>query len=144
MRRYARSWMSTSTAAVGLLFLPMVHGCTPAASPEVQNVTPLEAQSLIQSHEGDANFVIVDVRSPAEFAGGHLANAVNVCYLCTSPAFRDAIAELDKSRTYLVYCCTEHRSPLACDFMLEEGFTNLYNITGGLFQWTAENLPIVQ
>jgi rhodanese-related sulfurtransferase len=109
---------------------------------EVQNVTPDQAAALIQDRGGDANFVILDVRGSDEFAGGHIADAVNLCYLCS--AFADSIASLDKSKTYLVYCGSEHRSPLAVAAMKSAGFTSLYNMTGGLAAWKTQGLPVVQ
>jgi rhodanese-related sulfurtransferase len=102
-------------------------------SSAVQDVTPEEAHALIDAHAGDSNFVILDVRNPDEFATYHIANAVNVCYLCDD--FSTSIAALDKSKTYLVYCGTNHRSPLATAAMIDAGFTSVYNMTGGLAEW---------
>ena len=137
---------SICLAGIAAALLPIVvagTGCTgfPTA-PGVQNVTPEEAAALIQAHAGDADFVIMDVRNPEEFAGGHIQDAVNVCYLC--PTFADSIAALDKSKTYFVYCGTEHRSPLATAAMIDAGFTSVYNLTGGLMNWQGEGYPVVQ
>ena len=84
----------------------------------------------------------MDVRNPDEFAGGHIADAINVCYLC--PTFQDEIEQLDKSLTYFVYCGSDHRSPLAAAAMKAAGFTRLYDLTGGLIAWKAAGLPVVQ
>jgi phage shock protein E len=126
--------------------LPCLIGasCGPSmmTGDDVVQLTPAEAQSLIQERQGDESFMIIDVRNPEEYAGGHIAGAVNVCYLCST--FNDAIGALDKAKTYLVYCGSDHRSPLAEAAMLQQGFTNLYNLTGGLAQWTNDGLPVVQ
>ena len=65
--------------------------------------------------------MILDVRNPEEFAAGHIAGAVNVCFLCST--FGDDLAALDKSKTYLVYCASDNRSGQATAKMSQQGFT---------------------
>jgi rhodanese-related sulfurtransferase len=128
-----------------LFLLPVFgSGCGnwPPAIAGVKNVTPAEAAALIQAHAGDSNFVILDVRNPEEFATGHIQDAVNVCFLC--PTFANAIAALDKSKTYLVYCGTDHRAPLAAAAMIDGGFTVVYDLTGGLNVWQSQSYAVVQ
>jgi len=110
----------------------------------VQDVSPDEAQALIESRRQDPSFVIIDVRTPPEFASGHIANATNICVLFCGTTFDGAIADLDKSATYLVYCATNHRSPFAARAMAEQGFQNVYNMLGGFAQWQSEGRPAVQ
>lgn len=107
------------------------------------NIIPTEAQTLIQDHQGDASFVILDVRDPDEFAAGHIDNAVNRCLNCVS-SFAESVADLDRSHTYLVYCRSGRRSATASGVMAAEGFTNVYNMTGGFAQWQSLGLPAVQ
>ena len=133
----------TGIAAVLLLTIGSGGGCGwPREAANVTNVTPDEAAALIEDHAGDAKFVIVDVRNPEEFDTGHLQDAVNVCYLC--PDFGESIGALDKSATYLVYCGTEHRSPLAAAAMTDAGFTSVYNLTGGLGNWRDRGYAVVE
>jgi rhodanese-related sulfurtransferase len=66
---------------------------------------------------------VVDVRTPSEYAAGHIAGAINVDV--ESGAFSDAIAGLDKSKTYLVYCHSGRRSGIASEQMRAAGFTVL-------------------
>ncbi len=99
---------------------------------------------MLESRANDPGFVIIDVRTPAEFAGGHIENAVNIDVNGTSPTLADAISGLDKSRTYLVYCGSQHRSPTAISIMEQQGFTSLYELIGGLAQWQAAGLPVVR
>jgi len=146
-----RAYTCIATMILAVLPLLMGQGCPPmglgagqSVPDVVEQITPLEAQALIQSHQDDPGFVILDVRSAEEFAAGHLENAVSLCVLCSDPAFRAALADVDKSWTYLVYCRTGHRSATATSIMAEEGFTNLYSMTGGITQWQADGLPVVQ
>ena len=91
----------------------------------VKRMTGKEA--LAAHAAGTATFI--DVRTPAEMANGKLdgAKEANV----TSASFRQAIANLDKSKPYIVYCRSGMRSARACKIMEKEGFTNLTNVAGG-------------
>ncbi len=148
MTHYSGRWGLATAGIICLLPLLTGQGCLgdlPGDEvAEVHDVSPADAQALIERHQEDANFVIIDVRTPTEFAGGHIANAVNVCVLLCDTPFEDAIAGFDKSATYLVYCGTNHRSPGAARTMVEQGFQNVYNMLGGLIPWQNEGRPVVQ
>ncbi len=109
---------------------------------QLGNITPKEAHTLIQEHQNDPNFVILDVRTPGEFAQGHIENAINIDYY--SKTFRDKLSELDRQKTYLVYCRSGNRSSRTLQIMKELNYNNAYNMTGGILQWNAQKLPIVK
>ena len=69
--------------------------------------------------------MIIDVRTPAEFAGGHLDGAVNIDI--QSPDFAGQIAGLDRNGSYVVYCRSGNRSGMAMAQMLDMGFTDVSN-----------------
>lgn len=69
--------------------------------------------------------VIIDVRTPAEFASGHLEGAVNIDV--QSPDFAAQIMELDKDGEYFVYCRTGNRSGQAISQMSQMGFQEMVN-----------------
>ena len=151
MRQGGRTpWSWAVMAALSLLPFLVGQGCpSPVVEGEdtpegVQDVTPLEAAALIESHQGDADFVILDVRSIEEYSAGHLEGAVSLCVLCQDPDFLEAATSIGKSKTYLVYCRTGRRSVTAVTIMVENGFDNLYNMTGGITQWQSDGLPVVQ
>ena len=75
-----------------------------------------------------AGATVVDVRTPAEYAAGHLSGAVNVDV--ESPDFATKIAALDVSGTYLVYCRTGSRAAVAKSEMGAKGFTHVTNLGG--------------
>ncbi|EPD31439.1 rhodanese-like domain-containing protein [Gleimia europaea] len=77
---------------------------------------------------------VLDVRTPAEYAEGHLDGAVNIDV--TDPGFEDAIASLDPNGTYSVYCRSGNRSGKAVAIMEQKGFTNVTNV-GGVEQASA-------
>jgi rhodanese-related sulfurtransferase len=68
---------------------------------------------------------VIDVRTPAEFAEGHLDGAVNIDW--QGATFADEIAKFDPAGTYVIYCRSGNRSAQAISAMTEMGFTNLTN-----------------
>jgi rhodanese-related sulfurtransferase len=66
---------------------------------------------------------VIDVRSPAEYAEGHVAGALNIDV--ESPDFAERIAALDPDAPYLLYCRSGRRSAIAAETMAEAGFADL-------------------
>jgi rhodanese-related sulfurtransferase len=114
----------------------------PARPQVVKNISSQEAYALIQANSGNHDFIIIDVRTPEEYAGGHIQGAVNIDYY--SAGFKDEINGLARDRTYLIYCRTGARSAGARDIMKELGFQIIYNMTGGITDWVAKGLPVVK
>jgi len=75
-----------------------------------------------------ANTMLIDVRTPAEFAEGHLDGAVNIPVELAT--FTQQVALLDPSVDYLVYCRTGRRADVAMEYMDTLGFrtTNLGSV----------------
>lgn len=88
-----------------------------------------------------ADAVVIDVRTPGEFDGGHLEGAVNIDV--QSADFDARISELDPTVTYYVYCRSGNRSGQAIDRMSALGFTDLTN--GGSVQSASDatGIPVV-
>lgn len=107
----------------------------------IKDITPQEAFTLIQDKQDNLDFVILDVRTPEEFADEHIENALNLDY--HSETFGDWLNILDKNKTYLIYCRSGGRSGRALDIMEELNFREVYNMSGGINQWKAEWLPTV-
>ncbi len=82
------------------------------------------------------NAVILDVRTPREWDGGKVESALT--FNLGHPGFNDAIAELDRDVTYLVYCNSGNRSRIASQRMVEMGFTNVFNYNGYHYQIREE------
>lgn len=100
-----------------------------------------DAFDLVESLAGDPDFVILDVRTPGEFASGHLENAANVDFY--SPDFLDQLDELDRRAIYLVYCRSGGRSGSAHDEMASLGFATVYNMLGGITAWEDAGYPVI-
>jgi rhodanese-related sulfurtransferase len=77
--------------------------------------------------------VLLDVRTPEEIAHQSLEGyvAINIA----DPTFTMKIDELDREKSYFVYCRAGNRSMHACRYMMSQGFKKLYNLKGGLAAW---------
>lgn len=89
----------------------------------------------------DPGVTVLDVRTPDEFAAGHLPGAVNID--SSAPDFADAVGALPKDGTYLVYCQTSNRSGVATDRMVDLGFTDVYDLQGGIVAWSDAGNEVV-
>jgi len=107
----------------------------------IENITVKEAFDLIQANKDNPDFVILDVRTPEEFASGHIENAINLDFL--SETFRKDLDQLDKSKTYLMHCRSGARSVQALSVMEELSFLEVYHMPDGILGWEAEGFPTV-
>ena len=85
---------------------------------------------------------LVDVRTPQEFANGHLENAKNINF--NDARFKQQITLLDKSKPIAVYCGVGGRSGKASKILVELGFKDITDLAGGLTAWTAANKKVVK
>ncbi len=126
-----------------LLSLPVM--ADDPKSPEVRPekiaaklVNPAEAEKLI----ADKKVTVLDVRTPEEFASGHIAGAVNLNL--NGKDFSDKLEKLDKSKPYLVNCAVGMRSAKACKKMNELQFKTLYDLQGGINAWKKDGKPVTK
>jgi len=124
--------MSKSLFILMLSILGFI-GCTAQSGSSIDSK---EAYRLIKA---DAHIAILDVRTAKEFADGHVAGAVNIDVNQTD--FAQKIDELDRSKTYIVYCRLGIRSRKAVGIMSAKGFKNLYNVSDGFAGWSKNGLP---
>jgi hydroxyacylglutathione hydrolase len=87
-----------------------------------------------------AELALIDVREPDEYTGplGHVAGA-RLVPLATVPT---ALADLDRSKAYLVICKSGGRSGRAAAWMRQAGFERVFNLTGGMTAWNGGGLPV--
>jgi rhodanese-related sulfurtransferase len=89
----------------------------------------------------EAGVITLDVRTPIEFAEGHIEGARLIDF--QSGNFENEIAALDKNATYAVYCRSGNRSGQAVKVMQDAGFSNVFNMNGGVIDWANAGLPLV-
>jgi rhodanese-related sulfurtransferase len=135
--RFARIVVITVAAlTLGSVRAAAAADPAPADPPVHKNVDAMEFERLTK----EPNVVVLDVRTPAEYAAGHLKDArlMNV----NDKAFADQIAKLDKGKTYLVYCAAGARSTKACNKLDALGMSKVYNLTGGIKAWENAHKPV--
>ncbi|MEN7343076.1 MAG: rhodanese-like domain-containing protein [Pseudomonadota bacterium] len=108
-------------------------------STTVRVVEPAEASAVITE---DETIVILDIRTPAEFADAHIENAVNIDF--SQSDFATKVMALDKQKTYLVYCRSGRRSTLAMETFEDAMLTQVLHLADGLNGWQAAALPVVK
>ncbi|HSM65560.1 MAG TPA: rhodanese-like domain-containing protein, partial [Ilumatobacteraceae bacterium] len=87
------------------------------------------------------DLVILDVRTPEEFAEGHIDGAVLVDFYDAD--FADQLAALDPDVPYLVYCRSGNRSGQTLPLMQQLGFGSAVDVGGGILAWADAGLPVV-
>jgi rhodanese-related sulfurtransferase len=85
---------------------------------------------------------LIDVRTPEEFAQGHLKNSVNINFY--DSAFMDDMEKLDKSKVLYIYCRSGSRSGKASKQLGKMGFTKVYDLQGGINNWNSKSFEIVE
>ena len=106
----------------------------------LRDITVETSAAMIEENNTNPRFVILDVRTPAEFATGHIKNATNIDF--RSKSFRDDLSTLTKSDVYLVCCRSGGRSRSALEMMKALDFRSVFNMLGGITAWKAQNYPI--
>jgi len=119
------------------LFALLFHGCTNGQPTGVE--TNLSVTAFAEKLKTLPNAPLIDVRTADEFSKGHLENALN--YDWNSSTFEQQIASLDKSAPVFVYCLSGGRSAAAASKMRSTGFTEVYEMNGGMMKWRGANLP---
>lgn len=82
------------------------------------------------------NVVLIDVRTPEEVAEGYIQGA-DLFMNINDDAFQEEINKLDKNQSYVMYCRSGARSGRASEYMIANGFTQVYNLTGGIMGYTG-------
>jgi rhodanese-related sulfurtransferase len=96
----------------------------------------LDSRSFEAALQEAENAVLLDVRTPPEYAEGHLAGSRNIDLYGAS--FQDQIAGLDKERPTFVYCRSGSRSAHVAGAMRQMGFASVYNLRDGIIKWHGD------
>ena len=129
-----------------ILFFILTIGIT-SCKEETQNnntieyplLSPTEFVTAIQSEK---EAVIIDVRTPEEFAKGHLEKAQNINW--KNADFEQKITTYTKDTPLFVYCMSGGRSASAAEKLRSLGFTKVYELDGGILKWRNEGLEEVK
>jgi rhodanese-related sulfurtransferase len=81
--------------------------------------------------------LLLDVRTPEEFASGHIPGAVNIAV----ESLMSRLSEVPQNQPVVVYCRSGNRSATAAQILSDAGYANIYDM-GAIFDWQAAGLPI--
>ncbi len=107
-----------------------------ATAPTGGTVTVDEFEKQLNATAGAQ---LLDVRTPGEYAEGHLKSALNIDW--NGNDFEASVQKLDKTKPVFVYCFVGGRSKEAAEFLSGKGFTTVYNMEGGYRKWTGAGKP---
>jgi phage shock protein E len=133
-------WIPRTTPAriVGILALAfLAASCAREEAGPKSSIEPSELASRISSHTAP---VVLDVRTPEEFASGHIPGAVNVP-LNELPG-RLASLDLSPSQEVVVHCQHGGRAAKAESILREKGYTDVLDLTGHMEAWRAGGYPL--
>ncbi|MCB9257156.1 MAG: rhodanese-like domain-containing protein [Chitinophagales bacterium] len=99
---------------------------------------PLNTTEFISLEKNDS-VLVIDVRTPAEVAEAYIAGT-DYFFDINNADFAKNIESLDKTKSYIVYCRSGKRSTSAINYMSAQGFTNLYELSGGILAWEDQSL----
>jgi rhodanese-related sulfurtransferase len=102
-------------------------------------VTTVSGDSVAEA-VSEPGVTVIDVRTPEEYAAGHVEGALNIDV--QNPGFDAAIAQLPSEEPYVVYCRSGNRSAAAAEEMADAGFTDITDV-GGLDDLAAAGVPLV-
>jgi len=129
------AWVVYSVTQPSLSLQPQTTAI-PGQQLGYKTISASDASAMIQS---SPNLMVVDVRTTQEYAQGHLKGAINIPL--SDLALR--IGGLDPNKPILVYCQTGFRSAQASAILVKAGFTQVYNMDGGLTAWVNSGYPTV-
>jgi rhodanese-related sulfurtransferase len=130
--------MLYSAILVSILIVAIVSGClsstTPAEKVKHVDVSVQQAKEMIDRGE----VFILDVRTQEEYDEGHIMGSI----LIPVDELDRRLTELPREKKILVYCSTGHRSLTASEKLENSGFTQLYNMKGGITEWKNAGFDI--
>lgn len=109
--------------------------CSPTSDAEF-NLDSIAFEQKIKAHP---EAVILDVRTQSEYFSGHIPDAVNNSWTDAGFLERLKIADSPKDQVYLVYCQSGKRSAAAVSNMRKNGYSQVYELKGGIVSWRQKN-----
>ncbi|TSE09863.1 rhodanese-like domain-containing protein [Aquimarina algiphila] len=107
-------------------------------SSTIELITVEEMDSLLEMRKVQ----LIDVRTPSEYADGHIDGASNIDF--RDDNFEALIAKVDKTKPVAVYCGRGGRSGKCSAYMKKAGFTKIYDLDGGITEWKFKGKQIVK
>ena len=122
---------------IPVTLLVVTFACREAPPPAVQDIS---AEALLSSPPAGA--LVLDVRTPEEFASGHVPGAVNIPH--TELADRLSEVRVSKDSPVVVYCERGGRAGQAAEVLLTAGYSDVLHLAGDMSAWRSAGRPVVQ
>jgi rhodanese-related sulfurtransferase len=122
-----------------LLMALLVTGLSACAQSGGSNLDVTQVSQMIADNE---DIVLIDVRTPEEFMQGHLDGAKLINFYDAN--FQEEVKKLDTAKKYVVYCRSGGRSAKSVNAMKKLGFTEVYNMSGGVLAWQGAQQKLVK
>ena len=103
----------------------------------IRSIDSQDAKSLLDNEE---EIILLDVRTPEEFAEGHLSGAKNLNF--NGPNFPEELRQLDPNQKYMLYCAVGGRSGKTLKMMEDMGFKEVYNVSEGFKELKEQGIPV--
>ena len=121
---------------LGLLLASLVSAGAFAAEPAL---VPISQEALLERQQkGDDATYVLDVRSPEEYASGHVPGAVNIPY----DQIASRMAEVPKDKDVVLYCKSGRRAGIAAETLAGQGYTRLQHLEGDIVAWVDKGRPV--
>lgn len=126
-----------------IAILALLLGSTPVTQANTyKSLTAVQADTLIKNHQGSLDFIILDVRTTAEFNNERIDKSRTLDVYATW--FNDSLDKLDKNKIYFVYCSSGSRTSIALNRMQTRNFKMVYILSGGIIAWKNAGFPIIK
>ena len=134
--------MKTITFKVVMLLVLSFNfiSCAQSTSAKKSEVVSLITPQELKVKMGEVQ--LIDVRTPQEFAEGHLEGAVLIDYMGAD--FMNKMSKLDKTKDLYIYCRSGNRSGKAARKLESMGFSKVYDLKGGILNWNQNNMKVVK
>jgi rhodanese-related sulfurtransferase len=132
MKKFTTTSLVMLTMLCGAMLTP---GCSAAQKESIVRVS----NEVFASKMNQPDVILLDVRTPEEFQASRLEGAMLI-NIGDRATFLSKIKELDKAKKILVYCRSGNRSMTAANLLVENGFTEIYELRNGILGW---NGPVI-
>jgi thioredoxin len=122
------------------IFLFLAIGLISCQNSTQKGINDVDAQKFQSEISANETPQLIDVRTPAEYASGHIEGAQNMDV--QSLDFTQKVADLKKEKTVFVYCLSGGRSAAAAQQLQSLGFQSVINLQGGILAWNNAQLPL--
>ncbi|MFZ9235129.1 MAG: rhodanese-like domain-containing protein [Algoriphagus sp.] len=134
----------------GLFILTSLYACQPnstiqststegTSQTSTASVVTLDAQEFATKSKAGT---VLDVRTADEVAQGKIEGALEIDFY--SPDFLDQVSQISKDQEVYLYCAVGARSEEAARLLIQQGYTKVYHLQGGIQGWAQQGLPIAR